>query len=646
MRAQAPSRRQPSHHAPPESTVSAVWSSRPSTTTAPLGLRDASMTPRMIAEVRALAEPRWSADGNHVLYLESHDGTGALLAVPAAGGPARRLSTDQPAASAGSYAGGFYAVSRDSIAYQGADQGLWIMPANGGRARKVPIPPGSASSPSFSPDGTQIAFVADDGTTSDIGIASASGAEWPRKVAAPADFVADPAWSPNGRMLAWVEWSVPHMAWDQSRVVIVDTRTGARHVVLDEPEVACAQPRWSPDGKTLAFLCDKHGYMNLWRAEGDGSDPRPWVEERYDHAPPLWVSGQASYAWSADGQSLAYLRNDGGYWRLRLLDTRSGESRAIATPEASYGALRWAPRGQSLVALHQSATVPPQAVVVDTKRGKQRTLASAALGGLTGDGFVTPQPITWRAADGREIHGLFYRPANVPDKERPPLLISIHGGPTGAHEPAWNPSLQYFVARGWAVLAPNARGSAGHGRAYIQALRGEWGGADMADIVAGVDDVVHRGWADGERVVPWGGSAGGYAVLLLPILYPDRFKAAVSLFGVGDLFDLARTTHRLEAHYLDTIVGPLPAAAALYRERSPITRAAEYGAPVLMLQGDKDVAVPLAQAREMADALRAAGKPVVLHVYEGEGHGWKHAATVRDYLERMDRFLEERALLR
>jgi dipeptidyl aminopeptidase/acylaminoacyl peptidase len=285
-------------------------------------------------------------------------------------------------------------------------------------------------------------------------------------------------------------------------------------------------------------------------------------------------------------------------------------------------------------------------VIVDTGRGSQRAVASAALGGLSGADFIAPETITWRGEDGREIHGLFYRPADVADGERPPLLVSIHGGPTGAHEPTWNPSLQYFVQRGWAVLAPNARGSAGHGREYIQALRGEWGGADMADIAAGVDDVVRRGWADGARVVPWGGSAGGYAVLLLPIHYPDRFKAAVSLFGVSDLFDLARTTHRLEAHYLDTIIGPLPAAADLYRERSPITYASRYGAAVLMLQGDVDVAVPLAQAREMADALRAAGKSVVLHVYEGEGHGWKMAATVRDYLERMDRFLEEYALLR
>jgi dipeptidyl aminopeptidase/acylaminoacyl peptidase len=234
----------------------------------------------------------------------------------------------------------------------------------------------------------------------------------------------------------------------------------------------------------------------------------------------------------------------------------------------------------------------------------------------------------------------------VPPGQRPPLLVSVHGGPTGQTLAQFNPIAQYFVQRGWAVFAPNARGSSGYGRRYIQQLRGEWGGADMADIAVGIEQLVSAGRADRERIVIWGGSAGGYAVLLLPILYPELFRAAVSLFGVSDLFGLARTTHRLEAHYLDLIVGPLPEAAERYRERSPLFRAGDYGAPLLMLQGDRDVAVTPDQAHAMADTLRAAGKTVLLHIYEGEGHGWSRAATIRDYVARMDRFLEEYALLR
>jgi len=117
-------------------------------------------------------------------------------------------------------------------------------------------------------------------------------------------------------------------------------------------------------------------------------------------------------------------------------------------------------------------------------------------------------------------------------------------------------------------------------------------------------------------------------------------RAAVSAYGVTDLFDLARTTHRFESRYLDEIVGPLPAAAATYRERSPVTHAAAITAPLLVLQGDADPVVPPAQAQLLVDAVRAAGGTVEHHVYAGEGHGWSRRETVADELARTWAFLE------
>jgi dipeptidyl aminopeptidase/acylaminoacyl peptidase len=611
-----------------------------------LGQRGADITPAMIAQMRTLAEPRWSSDGRTVFYLETHDGQGALFGVPVAGGPAMRLTSDPPSARAASYAGGFYTVGNETIIYQGADGALYQMPGSGGRGVRLTTGGYAVSAPTLSPDGTQIAFVADDGTTADVGILALDGASWPRKHSAPADFVADPVWSPDGSHLAWVEWSVPNMAWDESRVVICDVRTGERQVVMHEPEVSATLPQWSPDGKTFTFMCDKTGYMNLWRANRDGTDVRPWVVEPFDQAEPTWTSGQSSFAWAPSGTAIAYLRSDSARRQPRLFDVASGETRPLGDPRVSYSGVRWAPRGERLLALRQSPTQPPAVVVLDVATGDEHELATAALGGLAGSELVEPESISWLAGDGLTIHGLLFRPAGLAADERPPLLISVHGGPTGQSLAIWKPDIQYFVQHGWAVLAPNARGSSGYGRAYIQALRNEWGGADMADVVAGIDHVAGQGWADPSRVVIWGGSAGGYSALLLPALYPDHFKAAVSLFGVSDLFSLARTTHRLEAHYLDRIVGPLPEAAARYRERSPIHRASSFGAPVLMLQGDKDVAVTPDQAEAMAQAFRSAGKTCIMHIYEGEGHGWARAATTRDYIERMDRFLEEHVLLR
>jgi dipeptidyl aminopeptidase/acylaminoacyl peptidase len=168
----------------------------------------------------------------------------------------------------------------------------------------------------------------------------------------------------------------------------------------------------------------------------------------------------------------------------------------------------------------------------------------------------------------------------------------------------------------------------------------------MADILAGVDAVIARGGIDAGRVVPMGGSAGGYAVLQLLILYPDRFKAGVDLFGVSDHLELARTTHRLEARYLDQLLGPLPESAALYQDRSPIFHLDRIKAPLLILQGADDPVVRVAQAQTIYDALRARGQAVELQIYPGEGHGWQQAATVRDSITRIDDFLRNYVLLR
>jgi dipeptidyl aminopeptidase/acylaminoacyl peptidase len=226
------------------------------------------------------------------------------------------------------------------------------------------------------------------------------------------------------------------------------------------------------------------------------------------------------------------------------------------------------------------------------------------------------------------------------------LYVHIHGGPTGQATAAWPARIQYFVDRGWAVLAPDYRGSSGYGRAYAQSLAGKWGERDVADVAAGIRHVGKEGWCDPARVAVVGGSAGGLTVLLLCARHADLVCAGVSLFGVTDLFDLAATTHRFESRYLDRIVGLLPQDAERYRTRSPITHAADIAVPLLMLQGSDDKAVPAAQAESFVDAMRRAGRAVEFHMYEGEGHGWRRSATIEDDLSRTEAFLRRNVLER
>jgi dipeptidyl aminopeptidase/acylaminoacyl peptidase len=273
-------------------------------------------------------------------------------------------------------------------------------------------------------------------------------------------------------------------------------------------------------------------------------------------------------------------------------------------------------------------------------------VARGPVGGFEALDLPEPTAVTWPADDGASVHGRLFAPtsASATGEDPPPLLVWIHGGPTSQSQVTWNNRLPFFLTRGWAVLYPDHRGSTGHGRAYTQAMAGRWGDLDTSDTAAGMRAAVANGWGDARRMVPMGGSAGGFTVLNLLAHHPDLCAAGIDLFGVADLFDLNETTHRFEAHYLHSIVGPLPEAAAAYRDRSPVHVADRITSPLLILQGDADEVVPPAQSKSIADSLRALGRTVETHFYEGEGHGWLRPETMIDELGRIESFLRRHVL--
>jgi dipeptidyl aminopeptidase/acylaminoacyl peptidase len=411
-------------------------------------------------------------------------------------------------------------------------------------------------------------------------------------------------------------------------------------VVAGGDGVQVQQPRFSPDGSHLAFLSDEHGWLNLWVADGDGKDVRPLLEEDLEHGGASWGLGQRSFAWSPDSASIAFTRNERGFGSLHVLDVSTGATNMLG--RAEHGGLSWV--GERVAAIRSGARTPTQIVVYEG--GARTTVARGPVGGFEAADLVEPEAVEWPGDDGETVHGRLYRPAvaSATGQDPPPLLVWIKGGPTAQWAVMFIPRIAYFLERGWAVLVPDHRGSTGHGRAYAQAMRGRWGELDVADVAAGMRAAAERGWGDGRRMVPMGGSAGGFTVLNLLAHHPDLCAAGVDLFGVADLLDLDETTHRFEAHYLDSVVGSLPAAADAYRDRSPVNVADQITAPLLILQGDADPVVPPAQSQAIADRLRALGRTVELQMYEGESHGWLRPETVVDELERVESFLRRHVL--
>lgn len=598
-----------------------------------------------VARSRGLGEPRWAPDGAHLGWLEIASGVVDLVVAPVdRPGPAVPVTAAVPVTKLGAYGGGGWCwADADTVVYAAVDGRLLGVPRAGGPLRELATG-ATAAAPACSCDSfgpPAVAFVRESDDSCRIAVVPLAGGVPPVEVS-DADYAWDPAWSPDGAWLAWHEWDLPAMPWDASCIAVARADGSDRRLVAGDGSHAVAQPRFSPDGAHLAWVSDANGWMQVWvaafdRDRGDVHDARPLLDEAHEHAEPAWGPGQRSYAWSPDGRSVALNRNERGFGRLVVVDVGTG--RANERSKGWHHGLDWGAPG--VVCVRSGARTAPQVTVLDPAAAGstgRRSLARGAPAELDSLDLPEPDPVTWTSSDGTSVHGILWRPL-APRREPPPLLVDVHGGPTGQAVVGWAPRVRWYLSRGWAVLAPNPRGSTGYGRGYLRALDGGWGEVDVADTVTGIRALAVRGDVDGERVAVMGGSAGGFTALLVGATSPPAVRAVVSLYGVTDLLDLAATTHRFESTYLDTLVGPLPEYEARYRDRSPSSRAHEITVPVLVLQGDDDKVVPPAQSQSVVDALRAAGTPVEHHVYAGEGHGWSRPDTVIDSLERTEAFL-------
>ncbi|HEY8018735.1 MAG TPA: S9 family peptidase [Actinomycetota bacterium] len=277
-----------------------------------------------------------------------------------------------------------------------------------------------------------------------------------------------------------------------------------------------------------------------------------------------------------------------------------------------------APFGDGFVGLISSHIRPPSIVAVDGAGSERELAAPRHAGHDVVRGLVARREVLrWRAPDGLEIEGLL----TVPPGDGPfPLVLSIHGGPIGAVGAAFPGAYTaLFLARGFAVLQPNPRGSTGRGQAFANAVVGDMGGADLFDDLAGVDAAVEAGVADPDRLVLIGGSYGGFMAAWIPTQDP-RFKASVAISPVTDWWS-ERFDSSLGSWVGDFLGGEPLAVPADYSARSPVLHADAVTTPVLLTAGRHDRATPVGQAVEFYRALRERGIPTEVVKYPQEGHG-------------------------
>ena len=455
------------------------------------------------------------------------------------------------------------------------------------------------------------------------------------------DFCSSPRLSPDGQWLAYLAWDHPRMPWEGTTLYAARLDDAGRVaadplVIAGGAEESIFQPEWAPDSSGLFFVSDRTGWWNLYRRGLDLSAPQPLAPDEAEFGSAQWVFGMSTYA-VAGPRRLVCSYASKGIGHLAALDLGSGTLTPIKTPYTDFYSIR--AEGDRVVLRGASAVEPPSVVSLDLASGAIEVLkksTSVADDPELRKYFTHPQPVEFPTAGNRTAFGLYYPPSNpdytAPENDKPPLVVKCHGGPTSAASSALDLRIQFWTSRGIAVLDVNYGGSTGYGRAYRRRLEGNWGIVDVEDCVNGARFLAEQGLVDGARSVITGGSAGGYTTLAA-LAFHDYFRGGASHYGVSDLAVLAGDTHKFEAHYSDSLVGPYPQCEGLYRERSPLHHAHQISAPVIFFQGDEDRVVPPNQTELMVDALRGNGMPVGYLLFAGEQHGFRKADTIKRALD-------------
>ncbi|MGQ0576802.1 MAG: S9 family peptidase [Pseudonocardia sp.] len=591
-----------------------------------------------------------AVDSDAVVWSEGRPAEeGRTQLVRRVGGAVTDLLPDGSNARTGvhEYGGGAWWV-RDGVTWfvEWADQRLHRLGPDGGRTALTPEPASPRADRyadgEVSPGGTGIVCVRErhgsDGVRNEIVRLDAHRPSVPEVLVSGPDFVAAPRVSPSGQELAWLQWNHPDMPWDATVLTVADLPTGEETVVAGGAGESVSEPTWRPDG-SLWFLSDRSGWWNLYRWL-PGADVEEVVRLDVEIGVPAWTFGSSRYAVLDDGR-VVFARRSRGFdgLALRAVD---GTIVDLDLPFTAVSAVRAA--GPDAVAVVAGSPVAEPAVyrveLLDGHRVAVTTLRAPRDLDLDLDGLSVPEAVTFPsagAADGRSAHALLYPPASAthrgPDGDLPPLLVMIHGGPTGQALPVFSVAVQYWTSRGFAVVDVNHGGSTGYGRPYREELRGQWGVVDVADCVAAARWMARAGRVDPARMCIRGGSAGGFTTLCALAAADTPFAAGADHFGVADLEALARDTHKFESRYLDGLVGPYPAAREVYVERSPISHVERFTRPLVVLQGSEDTIVPPDQSEMIVDALRAKGVPVAYLLFDGEQHGFRRAENVRRALD-------------
>lgn len=345
-------------------------------------------------------------------------------------------------------------------------------------------------------------------------------------------------------------------------------------------------------------------------------------------------------ALSEDGRWLAMLSNEGGWSVLELRDLYEERCYAVeALPGGVAGGLSIPPTNDHCVLTHTGPRDPMDIWVVDFDTRSPRRWTRSARAGIPRETLTEPEAVHFHSFDGIKIPALYYRPKN--GDASLPVVIDVHGGPESQRRPNFSAVTQYLVQHGYAVLAPNVRGSTGYGRTYTHLDDVEKRMDSVADLRSAYEWLVEHGDADSRRIGLMGGSYGGFMVLAGLTTYPDLWAAGVDIVGIANFVTFLENTGPWRRKVREREYGSLDGDRAFLKSISPINRVDKIQAPLMVVHGANDPRVPLGEAEQIVAALQERDVPVEFLVYDDEGHGLAKLSNRLDAYPKIVRFLDK-----
>ena len=610
--------------------------------------------------VHTAVAPSLAPDGARVAYRTGVTGTPQLwVAETRAGTPAapRQITFGE------SVTFHEWSPAGDLIAY-GVDrggnerEGFYLISPDGTRETEL-LPPSQAFRQwgGFSRDGRLAAFAATEPGGDDFSIYVVNlKAEVvrPRKVYAGQGGVYFASWHPLGTGLVLTKTR----GEDSNDVLYLDLAND-RVETLFKPDVASRYSSfaWTPDGRGFYMATDQdRDFSGL--AFYDMQTRRL----RWAATPARDVE---AVALSHDGRWLAWTENAEGFSELYLqnLPAEKVGVRFAGLPRGVVGALEWAARAPALAVQVSGPQVPGDIFLLDASRGRRqitfsssqnrvggqffgggglRRVTESSLAGLEPQRFVAPTAVSFPSHDGETIYGLLYLPPGASAQRRPPVVLNVHGGPTSQARPSFNAVQQYLIARGYAVLDLNFRGSTGFGKRFARLDNGRLRPAAVKDMGAAIDWLKKSSHpVDASKAAVMGGSYGGYMTYAALTLLPDKFDAGVSFVGVSNwVTALEGASPQLKASDR-TEYGDIddPAEREFFRELSPITNVRQVRAPVLVSHGANDPRDPVTESDQFVRAVRERGGEVEYLRWPDEGHSIRKLSNRVIAYRRVARFL-------